>query len=141
MDPQRHVRRLLAAGCVAFLLVALGATEAFGLFRSSRSASTAVGTVSLLPPGNLTASVTCTGGSGKATVSIAWSISPSTEAAGHKVRITEGATTTTHTRTPRTANTDSYTTAKGTTSVTVTVWAFVQGWSSGSVTVTQPISC
>ena len=143
MSTTRLARRLAAVACSGVLLVVLAATGAFGSFQTSvTSAGTPVSTGTLLPPSNLSTSYTCNGKSGKATVTITWTISPSTIAAGHKVNIVEGATPTLHIKTPRTVSTDSYTTTSvNTTSVTVTVWSFVQGWSSSTVSTSQAISC
>ena len=142
MSTTRLARRLVAGACAGVVLVVLGATGAFGAFRASvTSAGAMVSTATLLPPSNLSTSYSCNGGSGKATVTISWTISPSTIAAGYKVNIVEGSTPTLHTKTPRTANTDSYTTSKSVASVTVTVWSYVQGWTSSTVSATQPISC
>ena len=142
MSTTRLARRLVAAACVALVVLTLGTSRAFGLFRSSvTSSGTAMSTGTLLPPSNLSTSYACTGGSGKATVTITWTISPSAIAAGYKLNIVEGSTPTLHTKTPRTVNTDSYTTSKTTTSVTVTMWSYVQGWTSSTVSATQAISC
>ena len=137
MDPRRQLRRLVAAGAVACLSIALGTTAAFGMFDSSVSASTAVQTNTLQPPSGLSTGFTCQGANSRATVS--WTATTSTFASGYKVQSQVGsnaASTATVTGTS-----SSTTTGKGTFTVTFTVWAYASSWTSSALTGSVTYTC
>lgn len=143
MDPRRQLRRLMAAGAVAFLSIALGATEAFGLFQSSPAASTAVSSNAIVlatPAVNLSCN-----GNGKAKLSVTWTAPSMSTTTGsttgflnaYTVSITVDGTLKQSGTTSQTTYTDNSVAATANRAHSVTVTAAVTSSTSWSAAASQ----
>ena len=132
----RHHWLLIAFAVIAFVLIA--PIQARAAFQWTTTASTTVGTGTLSPAGNPTLNATCPGILTTTTVTLSWTVTPSTYATGYVITpVLNGTPQTPVSVNGQATNSQAMTVIRGigtSNSYTFRIQAVYQNWTSSIVT-------